>query len=168
MSEDTFWEEYPLKYNDEDDGFEFVNLVDVAEEFVKMVSVTSRLGYDLERLTEAKANVEVEKQRAERALNTLRRTILSDGLQDVAKTSKPQILEAFILERAKQNNTEGSLLQWENKIEECEKKLEIIQPRINKVQSRLTYMKIKAENLRQYLDYQKLQLRIEEKVWYGA
>lgn len=166
MSEtDSFWGSFPIPLNEEasEDGFELVNIVDVQDDFLRMISQTAQLAQQLEELTDARANQEVIKARAERDLDFLRRKILASHISKLAKTASPEVRDAFIYARAIEESLTESYDALEKEIEKAVRQIEKLTPRINKLRNRLQLLNTKADWMKQYLDYHKLQLRIEGK-----
>jgi hypothetical protein len=159
---DGFWDVAQIPFNEEADenGFEFINAIDIAERFLEAASWASFLAQKSERLASTLAALETEKIQTERQLARLRREIFSKHYDKITKSASSEVQDAFLLAKAREEEREDDLLELEERIEELLCEIEAVTPTMNKIRGRMKVLERNMEYAKQYLDYEKLEKRI--------
>lgn len=159
--QDTFWQDIQLPINEEyeENGYDIVNPVDVAEKFILAISYSTALGERAESLTQQLADLEIERDKKQRELNKLRRLILSENLPKLKSSWGSEIVEGFILASA--GDKTASMKDLEVQVEQFDDKIAALKPKVLKAEKRLKLLEKNMEWARQFLDYDKLLHRIK-------
>lgn len=157
---DEFWKTVELPFQTDDRNFQFVNPVAAAEWFAKKTSDISFLNGMAELLEEEIANLKVHLRRKDEELNKLRRRLLSGAYDKISKSASTEILNAFVLTLAEAGGKGIKLTELEDQKEEIVKSIEVREPRRNQLYARLKAIRDSQDAARQYLDYNKLEQRL--------
>lgn len=153
---DAFWETLNIPIQVEDDGFQFVNPVVMAQRFVHAMGQAALLGSQIETLTEQIANLTVNRDRKVRELRKLRREVLANAYTKLTKSAPSEIQEAFVLKAAAEQGRQDEFTALEAEIEYLERELESRTPRIGVYKARLKTLELAMNWGKQYLDFDKL------------
>jgi HAMP domain-containing protein len=160
-SDDTFWQDITVPVNDEweSNGLDFVNAVQVAEMFAKHTSTAAFLAHKAERLTGEVNELEFKRVQAQRELKRLRREVVARNFKGIPKSANADMQEAFILsvmtdeERAHHDALETEIDEFTDDIGQR-------MPALEKYRARLKVLEKTMEWMKQYLDFDKLQTRV--------
>jgi chromosome segregation ATPase len=162
MSTDNFWERYPIPFQDEFGGeYEFANPVVVQQHLIRDIAMTAELTQMAEALIKQIANEEVQMSQAERELGRLRTQILAKYYSEVTKSSSGEIKDAFVLMKAKEDGKDQQIVTLEDTIERHRRALEILNPRLQLITSRLKAIDKKSERATSYLNQERLLMKLE-------
>jgi len=159
---DTFWDSIEIPFQELEEDVQFVNPVVVANGFMKAAAQAKALGEKMEVLSEQMANLNIALERKRREMAKLRRDLLAAHYTKITKSAPSEVQEAFLITVA---NTEGrlpDLLAIEQEIERLTRELEIREPRLNQYKARLRMLETIVGWGKQYVDYDKLLLRLEQ------
>lgn len=156
---DTFWNDLSIPYQEEDEEFNFANLVIVAQHFLKAVGRAAQLGEQAEVLTEQIATVTVQRDRKDRELKVLRRKILASNYKGMSKSASRDVQEAFILAMAEKDGLLPELEALEAEIERLTREIEAREPRVAEFRNRMKLIETTMGWGKQYLDFEKLVIR---------
>lgn len=160
---DLFWDSVELPQQDEDKDFPLVNSVVAAEWFAKKTSDIAYLNGLAEILTEEIENLKVHKRRKETSFARFRRRLLANNYDKITKSADKEIQSAFLLKIAQEDkNEETRLLRFEDELEEVTKQIEVREPRRDQLHARLKALKDSQDAARQYLDFNKLEMRLNQ------
>lgn len=160
MNKDVFWESFEIPINEEHKGFEFVNRVDVAEHFLKMVAYAARLGRLLEELLIDIDALDEQLAHHDKLLYIARVKVLAEGYTKLAKSADREMRDVFIYAHASPDAlAELTRLEGAREILESERRKRIRER--EKLRHRLKFMDYKADWAKQYLDNDKLERRLE-------
>lgn len=151
----------PFNSDWEENGFEFVNSVNVAEVFIKATAHSASLAEEAEKYTSDLANLDYQRGKKERELLKLRRSIFADKWNEITKSAGPEIQNAFILAKADEEQR-TKLLAIEDEIEKLDDQVGRIKPRLDKVRNRMKLLERNMDWAKQFLDFDKLMKRITE------
>jgi DNA repair exonuclease SbcCD ATPase subunit len=160
MAAKEFYDRLAVEINDENDDFEFANRVVVAEHFLRLQGMAAQLTAKSTALTSEVANFDVHLNRKQRELKRLRRSLLARNYSRITKTAKDEVQDAFIIMLAEESNQLEEIHSLEQDIEELTQKIEARTPRLNEFKSDLKAVERTAEYCKQYLDYEKLEMRV--------
>lgn len=156
-----FWDEVTIEFQEEDDGFHFVNPVVMAQYFVKAVGHATQLHRDMEVLKEEVANLTIRKERKQRELAKLRKAIIAANYSESTKSASSEIQDAFVLAKAPSLGKLDELKEIEADIEELIRLIEVREPKIEEIKVRLRALENFTNWGKQYLDFDKLLRRLE-------
>jgi len=156
---DTFWQDMQFPFQDEDDQFQFANLVVVAEQFLRATSTAAALNEQAEVLQEQLANLRIMYERKERQLKILRRNILARNYKQMSKSAGKDVQEAFIVAMAASDGVLQELLDVEQAMEKLQQEIEQREPVLDELRNRLKTLDTIMGWGKQYLDFEKLLLR---------
>lgn len=156
-----FWDRMNIEFQEEDDGFQFVNPVVMAQYFVKAVGEATQLYRDMEVLNEEVANLTIRKERKEREIKALRKRIIAANYNQLTKSASSEVHDAFVWAHAATIGKLDELKQLEEDIEVIEKMIEVRKPKIDEVKTRLRAIENFTTWGKQYLDFDKLLRRLE-------
>src|SRR3954467_10046234 len=94
---DAFWKTVELPFQTDDRNFQFVNPVAAAEWFAKKTSDISFLNGLAEILEEEIANLKVHLRRKDEEIGRVRRRLLANAYDRIAKSAGTEILNSFVL-----------------------------------------------------------------------
>lgn len=163
---DNFWNEFPIPFNEDEEareeGFDFVNPIDVQDEFIRIIDDIARLGYRIEQLEGVVGSQQAQLADLENQANVLRRKILTRHYHDksFARSADKEVREAFIFARATDEELER-LEELEDSIMATKKLIGERMVPLNQLRHRMKCLQLKADWAKQHLDYQKLQIRVE-------
>jgi hypothetical protein len=157
---DTFWKTVELPFQTDDQNFQFVNPVAAAEWFAKKTSDISFLNGLAEILEEEIANLKVHLRRKDEEIGRLRRRLLANAYDRIAKSAGTEILNSFVLKLAEDDSKGPQLAKMEEEKEELVRSIEVREPRRNQLYARLKAIRDAQDAARQYLDYNKLEQRL--------
>jgi hypothetical protein len=158
---DLFWDSVELPQQDEDKDFPLVNSVVAAEWFAKKTSDIAYLNGLAEILTEDIENLKVHKRRKETTFARFRRRLLADHYDKITKSADKEIQAAFLLKISKESRIDyEALLKFEDDLEEINRAIEVREPRRDQLHARLKALRDSQDAARQYLDFNKLEMRL--------
>lgn len=159
----TFWNSayVPVDEDWKENGTEFVNPVVVADMFATSTGTAAKLAQEAEVISEKLAKLDYEKGRLARQVAKIRRTIFADHYNKITKSAGAEIQDAFILSMADEGQ-KALLLSLEEDIEDRLDKIGRLTPRLERVRYRLKVLERNMDWAKQYLDHEKLQMRIFE------
>lgn len=161
MVEDTFWRDLAIPYQDQfEDEFEFANPVQVSQSFIRGTALSAQLAEQAEALAEELANFEVLLSRSQRKLGKLRRELLANHFSGIKTSASSEIQDAYILTIARDDGRLQELEDIEEEIDRFQREIELREPRLAHIRSRLKRLDKKMDWAKQYLDYEKLMTRI--------
>jgi uncharacterized coiled-coil protein SlyX len=158
--DDTFWKDFAIPFQVEDDEVSFANPVRVQRSFLEAVSELAYYGEKAERLTEQIAKLEAQRDAIRAGLRRLRREFLASEYSRITKTASSDIQEAFILNVAIQKGRDGELKEIEQTLEQKEEQLRALVPKLRKVEARMKALQRREEWAREYLNFEKLMTRL--------
>lgn len=158
---DQFWKTVELPFQTDDRDFQFVNPVAAAEWFAKKTSDISYLNGMAELLEEEIANLKVHLRRKDEDLSRLRRKLLAGAYDRVSKSASTEILNAFVLKLAQDEGRGPKMTELEEEKEDIVRSIEVREPRRNQLYARLKAIRDSQDAARQYLDYNKLEQRLQ-------
>lgn len=159
----VFWNIVELPFQDEDTELQFTNPVVTAEWFAKLTHTIADLGGKAETLEEEIANLKVHLRRAESDLSRFRRTILADSYSKITKSADKIVQDAFVLLMSKELGRDKELSTLENDVEDLRQQIEVREPRKDQLYTRLKILKDSEDAAKQYLDHEKLQMRMTQR-----
>jgi hypothetical protein len=157
---DAFWNAVKLPHQTEDPTVDFVNAVVAAEWFAAATATIAEVGGLSEMLEEEIANLKVHKRRAEDDLAVFVRRIKAKHYKAMTKTADRSVQETFVYAMAVDDGTVGVLEELEGRVKDLVKRIEVRTPRLAQFHERMEKLKLAMESTRQYLDYQKLEMRV--------
>lgn len=157
---DAFWKTVELPFQEDDQQFQFVNPVAAAEWFAKKTSDISYLNGLAEILEEEIANLKVHLRRKDEKLGRFRRKLLANAYDRVSKSASTEIQNAFVLKLAEDEGKGVEFCSLEEDREELVRSIEVREPRRNQLYARLKAIRDAQDAARQYLDYNKLEQRL--------
>lgn len=157
-----FWHDATIPVNESwiEDETNFANPVEVADMFARATGVSAMLASEAEELTEAVANAEFLKDEAALDYGRLRRQILSQNFSAIKSGWNSEAMDAFILASAK--DQAPTLLALEKAVEDAAREIRIRKPRLEKIKNRLKRLETTMEWAKQWLDYDKLMVRVTD------
>ncbi len=161
MAKPEFYDLLSVAINEEDDDFEFANRQVVAEHFLRLQQMAAQVVARATALTAEIATLEVHKKRFARELKQIRRQVLAANYAKITKTATPEIQDAFVflcLQDDPDLLTKFGGLEAE--LEEVTREIESREPRLTEFKDDLKAIERTAEYCKQYLDYEKLDMRI--------
>ena len=161
---DRFWDTVELPHQEEDANYPLVNPVVASEWFAKKTTDIAYYGGLAEILTEQIENLKVHRRRKEVEFAKFRRRILANVYDKITKSADKEIQAAFLLKAAREAGKEAELDQLEEELEQIVRQIEVREPRRDQLYARLKSMKESQDAARQYLDYNKLEMRIQQRV----
>lgn len=165
MTETNFYRAVRVPFNGEDQEFEFVNQVVVAEHFIRLQDLVAEINERSLDLTNELRNLEVHLKRRTRDLAKVRRTLMARNYSRLTKTADKDVQEAFILMVAEENPTFlAQMNEIESDIEDLTQKIESRKPLIEEFKDKQKLVEKIAEYAKQYLDFRKLEIRIENNI----
>lgn len=156
MATKNFWDALTIPSQVEADGFEFVNPVVMAQQFVKAVGYAQMIGKELEDLTSEIVKLTIQKERIERDLRRLRVDILSHSYDKVTKSASAEIQDAFVRRQAIVLGRVTELDKLEAALEDLVKKIEDREPERDRRKNQLKILELAMNWGKQYLDFDKL------------
>lgn len=163
MNTDNFWNNFQIPYQEDDPSFQFVNPVAVSQHFIRVIGEQAFLLEQSERLTQQLANVSAQETKQLRRLATLRREVLSRHYGEITKSASSEIQDAFIVSKIR-NDVEllDEFESIEDSLVELQDQRIIIQPRLDQLRARMKAIEKKMEWAKQYLDHEKLMVRVAQ------
>lgn len=161
---DKFWDEVVVPFNPDiearEDGYEFINPVTVAEHFAEITQTTARLAQQYEDGSTRLSELEQKLRWVTGDLNSLRKRILAANFEDVTRTARPEIQDAFILHHAPQEVAD-QIEEFEAEIGSLEDEIEVVKAALKKIHNRMKLIEKNMDYAKQYLDHEKLLARVE-------
>lgn len=159
---DQFWNSIviPINENWQQDKTDFANPVEVADMFARATGLSTALASNAEELTEDIANFEFERDEAQLDLSKLRRQILADNFSLLKASWSGEVIEAFILAQA--GDQQPKLLELENHIEKATREIRLRKPSLTKLEKRLRSLEKHMEWAKEWLNFDKLMQRITQ------
>jgi len=158
---DNFWEWVAIPFNDEDREFEFVNPVELSERFIEATGIAANYGQITEQWTNELNRLDRERSDIARQIAALRRKILAENYAGITKSAGAEIQDAFVLKCAREMGLEDQLLALEKKHEEVQVKIDTLSARLELLRHRLKVLEKSMDWAREYLNFQKLDMRLE-------
>lgn len=159
--DEKFWEDIKIPFQENDDNFQFVNPVAVAQKFAKASGILSFLSKQAEVLTEQIATYTIRLEEARRKLRGLRREVLSKHYKEISKSAGSEVQEAFIYNKATEDGCVTELLEIEAEIESLTGMIASRQPRLDQFRARQKTLIQNMEWAEQYLNFEKHVTRVE-------
>lgn len=160
---EAFWSKtfVPVNEDWQENGFDFVNPVVVADMFASATSIASLLAQEAEVLTEQLAHAEVDLTLAQRQLSRLRRSIFAEHFSKLKVGAKVEVQDAFIIAYGGEENV-AKLYKFETALDDAEDTVFVFKARLKKVERRLKVLQNNMEWAEQFLNYEKLLNRITD------
>jgi hypothetical protein len=150
----TFWQNLPIPYQEEDTSLDFINVVDAVQFIGKYPSEIARYASRAEELELAIGNADAVKGAAERKLARLRRTILAFHFVDYKSSFTEKATEAFI-ERVASPEQKEEMIGLFDEVEAALGIIDDSRPRLAGVRGRLKALDQKFRACEQYINYEK-------------
>lgn len=159
---DPFWNEVIIPFQEEDPEFQFANPVIVSEQFIKAVAQGARIGERSEVLVRRLKKLNSIKKDITRDLAKLKQEILAKFYSEVTKTASPDIMAAFIRRKAEEVDREDELAGLLKELDTVDAEIDDVQDQLDILKDRMKFLDKAMDWARQFLDYDKLQQRLED------
>lgn len=159
---DTFWDDLIIPVQTDDIGIEFVNPVLVAQTFIKAIGMMSYEGQLGETLTGEITGLTLMLDAKERELGRLKRKIMAKHFKGLAKSASTEVREAYLIIKAEEDGKLKQLEDAEDEIAQLKAKILAKEHECNKQKTRLKTLQIVRDWSKQYLDFDKIIMRMDQ------
>lgn len=155
-----FWDQVHIPYQNEDPRFPLADPLTVAEQFIFISEDSALLGQRLEEIEDALSDLDQELAEEERKLSRLRKVLIAENYDSLAKSASTEIVDAFVVKAAIEADRYQDLEEMEDHVADLKSRRSKLSRSRSKVKARMRFLDSQANWAKQYLDYDKLKERL--------
>ena len=160
MTEDTFWKDIVVPFQEEDETYEFSSLFQISKYFAKSTGIIAYLGEQAEKLNLEEKSLEEKLMEVEEEFRQLRRKINAKHYKSITKSASSELQEAFLWTKAEEEGKLQEYQQLESDINLLKKHIFKKRKEIDKLKYRIKMLEMAQRAGTEHLNFEKLIMRI--------